>query len=266
MRNRLCILMLVAATMGCGRNGATAPSPAPASTSTPTPTSTPAPASAPQTPSAFHFSAVVTDDAGNRVPGARYSLEVLRNDLTLIASGQALGLTDGAGAFSVDFAAIPGDTAFVWVSKAGYADEGDVRYILLTTREVSHSFLLHAPTRLSAGQSTTVTVSPDDPVCFNNGMDEEWGPLSSHWVCRAVRITVPADGVLTVSALANGTAQARVGLEIQSAGPTGNPWGCCTSTQSIQVSAGTEVAAFVLLGYGSPASQSFTLTTSLAPR
>ncbi len=115
--------------------------------------------------------------------------------------------------------------------------------------------------RIPAGGSTVVTVRSDDSLCWNNIHSPGWGV---DFVCRKVRI-VPTDGLLTVEALPIGGGSRPPLVVAVYAGNRvlderlGNP-------VSVQLTGGTEVIAFVEMVSGSPTTQSFTLTTSIAPR
>jgi len=105
-----------------------------------------------------------------------------------------------------------------------------------------------------------VTVAPDDTLCVNNVQDTLG--LGQDYVCRSVRVVAPADGIMTLEALST-QAGARPGLEVETVGVSP----CCSERMgnpvSIPVSAGTEVVANVEMVYGSAASQSFVLNTSI---
>ena len=143
----------------------------------------------------------------------------------------------------------------VWATAEGYED--DLHYY----REASQDFRLYPVERIPAGSSTTVTVRPDDPLCWNNIHEPGWG---HDYVCRKVRI-VPTDGVVTVEALPiDGGSRPPLVVTVRAGNRVlderlGNP-------VSVQLTGGTEVIAFVEMVSGSPTTQSFTLTTSMAPR
>ena len=149
----------------------------------------------------------------------------------------------------------PGGGAFVWATAEGYED--DLQYY----RALSQDFRLYPIERISAGSSTVVTVRPDDPLCWNNIHEPGYG---NDYVCRKLRI-VPADGVITVEALPLGGGSRPPLVVAVSAGNRvlverlGNP-------VSVPLTGGTEVVVFVEMAANSPTTQSFTLTTSIAPR
>ena len=143
----------------------------------------------------------------------------------------------------------------VWATAEGYED--DLRYY----RATSQDFRLYPIERIPAGGSTVVTVRSDDSVCWNNIHEPGWG---SDYVCRKVRI-VPTDGVMTVEALPVG-GEFRPPLVVAvRTGPRvlverqGHP-------VAVPLTGGTEIVAFVAMVFGSPTTQSFMLTTSIAPR
>jgi len=209
----------------------------------------------------FHLTIMATDDDGAPVTNAKVSVE--------FAGGQVLGATDGAGAYRLDFTAAPsfigepfpeGVAAFAWVDKPDY--EGDVQYIRATGPNLSFQFHMHLSKRIAAGESTSVTVGPGDPVCYNNGQDDHPMPPPNEWVCRAVLVVVPVDGTLTVEALPTQPGEPLSGLEIQD----DHHWDISYREPrlSIPVTAGTEVLANVEIPWGSAGPLSFTLRTSLA--
>jgi hypothetical protein len=159
--------------------------------------------------------------------------------------------TDSSGRYSLSGLPAPGGGALVWAMAGGFED--DIQYY----RAEAQDFRLYPIDLIPAGGSAIVTVRPDDSLCSNNILEPGWGV--DH-VCRLVRIE-PAAGVLTVDAVpASGgsrptlvaavKAGTRVLVERQ-----GNP-------VSVEMSGGTTVVVSVAIAAGSPATQSFTLTTS----
>jgi hypothetical protein len=163
--------------------------------------------------------------------------------------------TDHAGRYSLTGLPGPGGGAFVWASAEGYEDD------LHDYRATSQDFRLYPIERIPAGGSTVVTVRPDDSLCWNNIWEPGYG---SDYVCRIVRI-VPTDGDMTVEALpAGGGSRPPLVVAVRAGNRVlverlGNP-------VSVPLTGGTEIVAFVAMVSGSPTTQSFTLTTSLAPR
>jgi hypothetical protein len=142
----------------------------------------------------------------------------------------------------------------VWAMAEGYED--DLHYY----RAASQDFRLYPIQRIPAGGSTTVTVRPDDSLCWTDIHAPGWG---ADYVCRMVRI-VPTDGVMTVEAIpVSGGPRPPLVVSVR-AGTRwlderlGNP-------VSVLLTGSTEAVAFVEMVAGSPTTQSFTLTTSMAP-
>ena len=209
----------------------------------------------------FRLIGIVTDDEGHRVPNAKITVESCSDIPGGCAFMYVSGTSDAAGVFSVDFNGDPnllfGCAAFAWAYKEGY--DVYARYLCSKTPDFSQSLLLHRPKQIVAGESAAVTVAPDDSVCYSNDFDEP-GTFLTPWLCRAVHITVPFDGTLTVEALPNSpVVAAPTGLDVEYGSGL-----CCGKRVSIPVTAGTDVPASILMDSRSTASQSFTLNTSLA--
>jgi len=163
--------------------------------------------------------------------------------------------TDSLGNYSVT-GSLEAQYNVTYVSANNYAS--DYRII----RATSQNFHLHRIVRITAGDSTTVTVAPDDTLCSNNLQDDAF---SSNHVCRSVRVVAPSDGVMTLEAVST-QGGAHPPLEVETVGVSP----CCSERMgnptSIPVRAGTEVVANVEMVLGSTTSQSFTLNTSMAPK
>jgi hypothetical protein len=163
--------------------------------------------------------------------------------------------TDHSGTYSLTGLPAPGGGAMVWAMADGYED--DLHYY----RESSQDFRLHPIERMAAGESTRVTVHPDDSLCWNNIHEPGYG---NDYVCRIVRIT-PADGNMTLEALStNGGPRPELVVAVHAGSRViverlGNP-------VSVDLAEATEVVAFVEVSAGWPVMQSFTLTTTMAPR
>ena len=162
--------------------------------------------------------------------------------------------TDSSGNFGVTGSLDP--TYNVTFVSANNYEEDVRRYIGATPQ----NFHLHRIERITAGDSTSVTVAPDDTLCVNNVQDTLG--LGQDYVCRSVRVVAPADGILTVEALSTQTG-VHPPLEAEKFGGPN----CCSERMgnptSIQVTAGTELVVSVEMVLGSTTSQSFTLTTSM---
>ena len=127
----------------------------------------------------------------------------------------------------------------------------------------SQNVRLYRVERITAGDSTPVTVAPDDTLCVNNVQDSlVWVRTICVEACalRHQRWRHDAGGTSTT----NGPPPL---LEVEIV--TGGDGPCCSerleNPTSIPVTAGTEVVAHVEMPFGSATSQSFTLNTSMRP-
>jgi hypothetical protein len=210
----------------CGGGTTMAPTPAPSPTPSPT--------------------TVLTGQVTDRVTSAPMS------GANVVASYPTLyGTTDSLGNYSLSD--LPAWFAHVWATAVNYEDD------VQKYRSAVQNFRLYPIQRITAGDSTVVTVAPDDPLCNNDISSPGWGV---DYVCRIVRIVAPTNGVLRVEALPiAGGARPPLVVEIHSgnrliAAVLENP-------TLIEVTAGIEVMAHVEMDPGSTTRQSFTLTTSM---
>src|SRR5262249_43210739 len=132
---------------------------------------------------------------------------------------------DGAGFYELDFDAmrdVAGGVGNAVAEQSAY--EHDNRYIVATRQEAVQNFYLCRIERISAGESLSLTVRPDDTFCG----------LSDEWRCRTVRITPPATGTLSVSLISN-DAPNLTGLELYQQGQQFNPgsYRCCSAEASL---------------------------------
>jgi Carboxypeptidase regulatory-like domain len=168
-------------------------------------------------------------------------------------NGRYTSTTDTAGRYSVAGFLDFGNSSFTYVSANNY--ESDYRFIRGTTQNVR----LNRVVRITAGDSIPVTIAPGDTLCVNNSQDEPGsGP---DYVCRSVRVVAPRDGVVRVEAVStDGAARPPLELEIVGANT------CCSleNPRAVWVAAGTELIASVEMPFGSNASQSFILNTSMS--
>jgi len=237
MLNRWCADVFLVAAIACG-GGSTGTATSPS----PTPT----------TPTAFSLSGTVIDSATSTpIAGAAVSL-----------NARYRATTDSSGHYGVTGLLDTGlDLNVTSVSANNYAS--DVRSIHRTSQTVR----LHRIERIVAGDSTVVTVAPDDTLCVNTLQDMLGaGP---DYVCRSVRVVAPIDGIMTLEARSTqGGARPPLEVEIVAIVASGKP-GCCAerieNPTSMVVTAGTEVVANVEMLSRSTASQSFTLITSVRP-
>ena len=232
MLKRLCLTAFLLAGIACsGSSTTTAPTPAPSPTSPPT--------------------TVLTGQVMDRVTSAPMP------GANVIASypPHLSATTDSLGNYSLSD--LPAWFAYVWATAENH--ESDVQKY----RSAVQNFRVYPIQRITAGDSTVVTVAPDDPLCNNNLSSPGWG---ADYLCRIVRVVALTDGTMTLEALPI-EGGARPPLEVE----TG--WGqrgCCSerleNPTSIKVKAGAEVIAQVEMAPSATASQTFTLTTSMAGR
>jgi hypothetical protein len=191
----------------------------------------------------YHISGIARDDEGRPVAGAKVIFYPWPSSLV----NEAIAETDPSGVYGVTFVAgrdAVGGIAHLLTEKSGY--ETDDRYIVPKGPEVTQDLTVYRIKRLTAGDSTRVTVRPDDPLC---GIDDDW-------TCRAVRITAPSSGTLSIAATLGDTT-IMSGLQVGGRVYFGKT--------SLQVSEGNEVLMYALLYWTETASQSFIIKTSMTP-
>ncbi len=244
MFKRGSVVLLLILASACGGSNSTAPTPVP----TPTVSPTPAPSPAPLPPATIVLTGQVTDSATSApIAGAIVSI-----------NGRSRATTDSLGNYSVTgVLAFGRGYDFTYVSASNYVS--DYRYIQGTSQNVR----MNRIRRITAGDSTVVTVAPDDTLCLNNVQD--FPGLGQDYVCRSVRVVATSDGIMMLEALPT-QGGAHPPLEVETAAGDIGP--CCwlDNPRSIQVTAGTEVIANVEMVLGSTTTQSFTLTTSMTPQ
>jgi hypothetical protein len=211
--------------------------------------------------SSFELSGVAVGDDGRPIANAPLHVNFLTPNGE--NSPGLAGRTDEAGRYQVQFGAkrgaySRGSTAMVWVKGDGY--EIEYGWFRPTTSE-SHQTLDLRPRlirQMTAGDAVSVTVAPDDTPCINNVQDIP--AMKPYYTCRAVRILVPGDGILTVEATSAGSGASRPPLEIEGV-PEPD---CCFfgNPLTMTVTAGMVVRVNVELVEGLP-SQTFTLTTTI---
>lgn len=221
--HRGCGVLLIFVVAGCGDTSTTTAPTAPPTAETPT--------------------TVLTGQVTDRETGAPIvSANVVATYPPLYAA------TDSLGHYSLSD--LPAWFAYVWATADNH--EQDVQKY----RSAVQHFRLPPIRRITAGESTTVTVSPDDSLCNNNTDSVGWG---ADLVCRIVRIVAPTDGTVMVEAVPLSGAQAR--LVIETRGPD-----CCpkpANPVSMKVTAGTEITAFVELDADGTTTGSFTVATAM---
>ena len=278
------LLLSVLLATACNRHGPTAPTPDREESVSLSPGPTAPVPSAPRQPVAFELTGVVTDENGKPLSGAKIIVDFLASDVPGTHYSETSGVADEQGVYRITFTAVPGAmkgpvgtddaVAFALAAPSGClwpappsacAYDADSRYVLATTRNAIQSFHLHRITRITAGESTVLTIAPDDAICINNVQDMH--PWPSEFVCRTVRIVAPVDGTMNVEAVPPEDGSALPNLEVETVGASGP---CCSERManpiSIVVAAGTEVMANVELPWGSIRSHSFVVKTSMAAK
>jgi hypothetical protein len=216
---------------------------------TPTAPATPTTETTAPLPDSFVLTGRVTDAATSApIAGA-----------TVWFDGLTRTTTDGSGTYGVA-------GSLVWRGPRGIHDfalavaDGffiDYHYITATT----HDIRLRRIERIVAGESTKVTVSPDDTLCVNNMQD--YGPPWDY-VCRTVLVVAPGTGAITIDAVSTQNGSHPV-LEVETRGVLP----CCSerleNPTTLRVSAGIEVAVSVQLPSTSRASQSYVVNTAFSP-
>jgi hypothetical protein len=178
---------------------------------------------------------------------------------TVHINGRYRVTTDASGNYSLTGHLDNGDSSITWASADGY--ESHTRYIQGNS---SQSFRLRPIERIVSGESWSVTVHPDDSLCFSEAYDPSFGFPGSGIRCRSVRVTVQTSGVLRVEAVSTDDGS-HPPLEVL---PLKSPF-CCPQMEnpiSISVPPGTEVLVNVVgMPELSTESRSFIVTTSMAP-
>jgi hypothetical protein len=170
---------------------------------------------------------------------------------TVLSDLTGFTTTDSLGNYSVT-GSLEGGYNITFVSAADY--EMDARYFFTTTQ----NFHLRRIERITAGESKSVVVTPDDTPCDNNLQD-----LDANYLCRSVRIVAPSDGTIMLEAVAS-QGGAHPPLEVERVTTRCPCFERLQNPTSMKVTAGTEVVAHVEIPSGSTGSQAFMLATSFA--
>ena len=209
---------------------------------------------------AFNMTGVVTDGEGRPVTGAKV---IVSHDYDHLSSV----VTDGAGRYKVNFTGAPGADHFPNADPPGTRDavafleiqapgfERVAHYILGTSEHLVQNIRLRRQRRISAGESATLAIGPDDTVCAVDAWP--WRGLT----CGIVHVVAKTAGTMTIDAAPAAGDGASPSLEVYSHNDRifgyGNP-------VSIPVAAGIEYIVNVAVPWGT--SQSVVLETALAPR
>jgi hypothetical protein len=199
LRTAAVLVLSGVVTLSCDRATPTQPSPPP-----PLP-----PALAPGLAD-YHLSGVVTDDEGAPRANVNVHLTYLESLERFAIYSNVQTRTDGQGFYMLDFKAVPlpgarpagllNAIAFASARDDAGGYEGDHQYITATTSSISKNFRVSRFKRVTAGGEMPLTIRPDSPICNNDTQDMH--PWPTEWVCGIVRVVAPADGMLSVTAVA----------------------------------------------------------------
>ena len=241
----------------------------PASTppSTPTPPSPTPPSPTPPSPTppnptvGFELSGIVSGDDGRVLSGATIYV-----NFQPAGGGQFIGLStvaDATGKYDVTFNAkqggyLEGATALLIIEADGY--EYEYRWFRPVSAAGVQTLDVHprAIRQITAGEATSVTVTPDDTLCVNNVQD--FPGLGPDYFCRTVRVVAPFSGLLTIEAVPVQDGQPKPQVETEFVSGNGEALG---NPRAIAVTAGQIVKVNIELLSGLPA-QTFELRTSMA--
>jgi hypothetical protein len=226
---------------------------------TPSPTPPPPPPHSPTPPSqptgGYELTGVVIGDDGRVLSGAQIHVN-------FFGSAGAFVVADSAGRYDVSFSAaqggyLEGSTALVFVEADGY--ENEFRWFRPTSAGGLQTLDIHprAIRQITAGESTSVTVTPDDTPCINNAQD--FPGLGRDYFCRTIRIVASSSGVVTIEAVPVQDGQPRPQLETEFTTASGEDVG---NPRVMSVTAGQIIKASIELLSGLPA-QTFELKTSI---
>jgi hypothetical protein len=177
---------------------------------------------------------------------------------TVYINGRYRATTDASGNYSLAGRLDNGDSSITFVYADGY--ESHTRYIL---GNPAHSFRLRPIERILDGQSWSVTVHPDDSLCFSDAYDPSFGLPGTGFLCRTVRVMAQSDGVLQIEAVSTADGS-RPPLDVAVVKNSG-PWAQrMENPVSINVRTGTEVRVNVVgMPENASTSESFIVTTSM---
>ena len=179
---------------------------------------------------------------------------------TVDINGRYRTTTDASGKYSLTGRLDIGDSSITYAFADGY--ESHTRYIRGNSAQ---SFRLRRIERILGGQSWSVTVHPDDSLCFNDSYEPSFQLPGSGFLCRTVRVIAQSDGVLQIEAVstADGSRPPLDVTVLYNSGPWDQQMG---NPVSINVRTGTELAVSVVgMSENASTSQSFLVTTSMAP-
>ena len=237
----------------------------------PTPSTSPPPApTVPVTPTALHYrvSGRVTDEMGARLAGVVVGVHYIPDrpngapstpSSTCSWDGCMLNaLTDADGFYEVEVDALsdsrfPGAFGYIQAGRVGY--QGDVQTLTAGATPLTKNLRILSVRRIDAGQSTTVSLLPDSPLCWTNSEEPpDWTRR-----CEMVLVTSGTAGTLVVEAHGAGGAVPSIYFSA-SGNYSGPPVSTVPGTISVQVPAGT---ISVFIGVPSGTVQKFEVSTSI---
>ena len=257
-------LLYVTALCACDSTR-TPTSPAPTSSTSPPPAPT-----APVAPTALRYqlSGRVTDEMGTRLAGAlvvvHYRPDRPNGGPSTPSSkcswdGCFLNvLTDADGFFEVELNAesdpsLPGAFGYLHTEFAGY--QSDVQILTVGTTPITKNLRISPVRRINAGESTTVSIAADSPLCWPNGE----GVFDWTRRCETVRVTAQTAGTLVIEARTPGGGVPVIYLDA-SGNYAGPPASTVPGTVSVPVPAGTTA---VFIGVPSGTTAKIDVSTSL---
>ena len=167
-------------------------------------------------------------------------------------------LTDADGFFEVELNAesdprLPGAIGYIHTAFAGY--EGDVQILPTGATPLTKNLRMSPVRKIDAGESTTVSLLADSPLCWPNGEDL----FDFTRRCEIVHVTARTAGTLVLEAHGAGGAVPSIYFSA-SGNYSGPPVSTIPGTVSVQVPAGTTA---VFIGVPSGMAQKFDVFTSL---
>jgi hypothetical protein len=157
----------------------------------------------------YHLSGRVTDETGTRLAGVRVEVHYIPDrpgggPSTPLSSCSWDGcrlntLTDADGSFEVELNAapdsrLPGAFGYIYTALAGY--QGDVQILPAGVTPITKNLRMSPVRRIEAGQSTTVSLLADSPLCWPN--DEDLFDWTRR--CEIVHVTARTAGTLVIEA------------------------------------------------------------------
>ena len=179
---------------------------------------------------------------------------------TVSVNGRYRATTDASGKYSLTGRLDNGDSNTR--SSLPTGTKSHTRYIRGNSAQ---NFRLRRIERILGGQSWSVTVHPDDSLCFTDFYEPSYGLPGSGFLCRTVRVVAQSDGVLHIEAVSTADGS-RPPLDVAVLYNSG-PWDQRNENPvSLNVRTGTELAVNIAgMSENASTSQSFIVTTSIAP-